>query len=73
VGRGKGTPNSVVESGCTHTKIQKLAFYKYYKREKVVMFLKKKMKEFYKDCPANWQKPISRAMDLHINAFPVPT
>jgi hypothetical protein len=46
---------------------RKLAFYKYYTREKVVDFLKKKMNQFYEDCPAAWQE----LLDRRINASPV--
>ena len=46
---------------------QKLAFYKFYTRVKVVEFLKKKMIQFYEDCPAAWQELLER----RINASPV--
>ncbi len=46
---------------------QKLAFYKYYTRERVVDSLKKKMLQFYEDCPAAWQELLER----RINASPV--
>jgi hypothetical protein len=46
---------------------KKLAFYKYYKRERAVEFLKKKMYKFYEDCPAAWQE----LLDRRINASPV--
>ena len=41
---------------------RKLAFYKYYTRERVVDFLKKKMIQFYEDCPAAWQELLDRSM-----------
>ncbi len=46
---------------------QKLTFYRYYTREKVVEFLKKTMTSFYKDCPAAWQE----LLDRRVNASPV--
>ena len=47
---------------------RKLAFYKSsYTRERVVDFLKKKMLQFYEDCPAAWQELLER----RINASPV--
>jgi hypothetical protein len=46
---------------------QKLTFYRYYKREKVVEFFKEKMNTFYEDCPAAWQE----LLEHRVNASPV--